>query len=516
MASPPAPDQPRVAIIGTGFGGIAMAVRLLEDGLQDVVLLERADDTGGTWRDNTYPGAACDIPSHLYSLSFEPKGDWTRRYSPQPEIRAYLDDVVERHGLRGRTRFGFDVRALAWDEATSTWTLTSQDGDRVVADVVVNAVGALKDPRWPAIEGLDDFEGPLFHSARWDHGADLAGRRVGVVGTGASAIQFVPELAEVAGHLTVLQRTPPWIVPRGDRAYRWWERALYDTVAPARLAHRFATWASHELTHLVFASDGPVRDLGERYARWHLQRQVPDSELRATLTPDYELGCKRILRSDDYYPALARPDVTVETRSIARVTPTGVELADGDRVELDALVLGTGFTVDDPLHGTVVTGRDGRDLDGFWDGRPSAHLGITVPGFPNHFLLLGPNTGLGHNSVVVMIEAQVEYVRRAVALLRRDDVASIEVTEQAHDEFVAWVDEQNADATWSSGCSSWYLNDRGENFSVWPGTTASYKLATRRLDRTKHVVRAPARTPATAPGVTPAAAPGHEPQEVPA
>lgn len=266
----------------------------------------------------------------------------------------------------------------------------------------------------------------------------------------------------------------------------------------------------------MFAVDGPVRDLGERYARWHLQRQIPDPELRATLTPDYELGCKRILRSDDYYPALARPDVTVETRSIVRVTPTGVELADGGQVELDALVLGTGFTVDDPLHGTVVTGRDGRDLDGFWDGRPSAHLGMTVPGFPNHFLLLGPNTGLGHNSVVVMIEAQVEYVRRAVALLRRDDVASIEVTEQAHDDFVAWVDEQNADATWSSGCSSWYLNDRGENFSVWPGTTASYKLATRRLDRTKHVVRAPARTPAAAPGTTPAAAPGHEPQEVPA
>ncbi len=486
---PAASRDLRVAVIGSGFGGIATTIKLIEDGVTDVTILEREQDTGGTWRDNTYPGAACDIPSHLYSLSFEPKSDWSRHYAPQPEIRAYLDDVVERHGLRRRTRFGFDVQQMRWDDATASWTLTSAAGETLVADVVINAIGGLKDPALPQLPGLDEFTGPMFHSARWDHEVDLFGKRVGVIGTGASSIQLVPALAESSSQLTVFQRTPPWIVPRGDRAYRWFEKALLRAVPGARHAHRFAIWAEHELTHLVFANDGPLLQVAERYARRHLHKQVKDTELRRALTPDYRLGCKRILRSDDFYPALTKPNVSLETTAIARVTPTGVTLSDGTDVTLDAIVLSTGFKVSDPLNGAVITGRERRDLDTQWDGRPSAHLGMTVPGFPNHFMLLGPNSALGHNSVLLQIESQVAYVRQAVALLRQPEVASVDVTQTAHDEFVRWVDERNGDNAWSSGCASWYLNDRGENFSVWPGTTAAYRLATRRFDPALHHVR---------------------------
>ena len=488
---------PRVAIIGTGFGGIAMAIRLLRDGwgpgggplTDDVVLLERAEDTGGTWRDNSYPGAACDIPSHLYSLAEEPNPDWSRHYATQPEIRAYLDGVVERHDLRSRTRFGFDVRRATWDDATATWTLTSADGETVVCDVLVNAVGALKDPRYPAIPGLDDFDGPVMHSARWDHDVDLFGKRVGSIGTGASAIQFVPQLADRAAALTVFQRTPPWIIPRMDRSFSRAERFAFRHVPGARRAFRRAIHLEHELFHAAFRADTPLNRVGEGLARMHLRRQVTDPQLRATLTPDYTFGCKRVLRSDDYYPALQRDHVTVETTGIDHVRPDAVVLADGRTVELDALVLGTGFAVDDPLHGMVVTGRDGRDLDTFWDGRPSAHLSVAIPGFPNKFMLLGPNAGLGHNSAVLMIEAAVDYVAAAVGHMRRRDLVAMEVAEFVHDDFVRWIDEQLDASTWADGCTSWYLNDRGENFTVWPGTVGSFQEALAEVDLADYLLR---------------------------
>jgi cation diffusion facilitator CzcD-associated flavoprotein CzcO len=492
----------RVIIIGTGFGGIGTAVRLLEDGVTDITLLERAEDTGGTWRDNSYPGAACDIPSHLYSLSFEPKSDWSRQYAPQPEIRAYLDEIVERHDLRTRTTFGFDVRECRWDDAEAAWTLTSQSGEQVVGDVLINAIGGLKDAARPNVPGLESFTGPMFHSAEWNHDVDLFGKRIGVIGTGASAIQFIPELAEVASELTVFQRTPPWIVPRGDRAYRWYEHAILEHVPGARLAHRAALWLEHEAGFVAFAGDGPAQKIAERYAARHLRSQVHDPELRKKLMPSYQFGCKRVLRSDDYYPALTRPNVKLETGSIACVTPTGVTLADGTELVLDAIVLGTGFKVSDPLNGMVVRGTGGVDLDDFWDERPSAHLGITVPGFPNHFMLLGPNSALGHNSVVLQIESQIQYVRQAVAQLRTNDVVSIDVTTEAHDKFVRTVDGKNKGNAWSSGCSSWYLNDRGENFSVWPGTTAAYRFATRRFDPAKHHVRSRTELPTPTEAVT--------------
>ena len=478
----------RVAIIGSGFGGIAAAVRLIEDGVTDVTLLERAADTGGTWRDNTYPGAACDIPSHLYSLSFAPKADWSRRYAPQAEIREYADRVVAEHGLRARTLFGFEVTAGTWDETTATWRVEAADGRVVVADVVVNAVGALKDPAYPAIDGLEDFEGTVMHSAEWDHDVPLAGRRIGAVGTGASAIQFVPRVAGVADHLTVFQRTAAWIVPRGDRAFTAAEKAAFRFVPGARLLRRGYVFAKHELERWAFTEGTPLHEGATRLATAHRYRQVRDPELREALTPDYPFGCKRVLRSDDYYPAIARDDVTLETTGIARVTPTGVELDDGRHVELDVLLLGTGFKVSDPLNGMVVTGRRGRDLETFWGGRPSAHLGITVPGFPNFFMLLGPNQGLGHNSVLLMIEAALEHVRDAVRILRDDRVDAIDVTQEAHDRFVAWIDEQTDGTSWAGGCASWYLTDEGENFSLWPQGVLAYRRATARVDLDEHVL----------------------------
>lgn len=506
MALGPPPPPPRVAIIGTGFSGVAMALRLLEDGVDDVVLLERFEDTGGTWRDNTYPGAACDIPAHLYSFAEEPNPDWSRHYAPQPEIRDYLDRIVAKHGLRDRTRFGFDVRRAVWDDDTATWTLTSATGDEVTCDVLVNAVGALKDPKYPDIEGLDGFTGPVMHSARWDHDVDLAGKRVGSIGTGASAIQFVPQLADRAAELTVFQRTPPWIIPRMDRTFSRAERFAFRHVPGARAAFRRAIFLEHELSHRAFQADHPLNRVGERLARAHLRRQVTDPALRARLTPDYAFGCKRVLRSDDYYPALQRDHVTVEDTGIQRITPRGVVLADGRAVELDVLVLGTGFKVTDPLNGLVVTGRDGRDLDDYWRGRPSAHLSVAVPGFPNKFMLLGPNAGLGHNSVVLMIEAAVGYVAEAIDQMRRHDIADLEVAEFVHDGFVRWVDDQLATSSWADGCASWYLNDRGENFSLWPGTVGDYQRALDGVELSDYLIRRRADLPAAA-APTPAGAP---------
>ncbi len=491
--------QPRVAIIGTGFGGIAMAIRLVRDGVEDVTLLERAEDTGGTWRDNTYPGAACDIPAHLYSLADEPNPDWSRHYATQPEIRAYLDRVVAKHRLRARTRFGFDVRAAVWDDGTATWTLTAADGRTIEADVVVNAVGALKDPKRPAIDGLDDFAGPVVHSARWDHDLTLDDARIGTIGTGASAIQLVPELADRAGSLTVFQRTPTWIIPRLDRAFTLAERLAFRHVPGLRAAFRRAIFTEHELFHRAFRADHPLNALGEQLARQHLRRQVPDRELRARLTPSDTFGCKRVLRSNDYYPTFSRDHVTLETTGIRRVTPDGVDLDDGRHVPLDVLVLCTGFTVDDPLHGMRVTGRDGRDLDTFWDGRPSAHLTVSVPGFPNQFMVLGPNAGLGHNSAVLMIEAAVDHIAQAVDVLRHGDVVALEVAEFVHDDFLRWVDEELATSSWADGCASWYLNERGENFTVWPGDVGSYQDALATLDLADYLIRRRTDVPAALP-----------------
>lgn len=480
----PEPTQVTVAIIGAGFAGLGMAIRLDQVGLRDFLVLERADEVGGTWRDNVYPGCACDIPSHLYSFSFDLNPEWSHVFSRQWEIQAYLQRCADHHGVRDRIRFGAAVVRARFDEGSARWHLHTADGREVVARFVVHGLGALRDPAYPSIAGRDDFEGITMHSARWDHGAELGGRRVGVVGTGASAIQIVPELAKTASEVVVFQRTPPWIRPRPDRPYRSLEKALFRRLPAAMRLHRWSIYANYELRYpLVFGHDTGIHRVVEWLTKRMIRKEVGDDQLAARLTPRYRLGCKRILLSSEWYPTLALPHVDVETTGIERILPHGVRLGDGRERVLDALVYCTGFTVDQPLGEMVVTGRDDRDLATTWGRRPSAFLGITVPGFPNAFLLLGPNTALGHNSVVLMIEAQVEYALQAIQyVLERPDLAYIDVDPAAHDRFVEWVDQRHSSQVWQSGCASWYLGQDGKNFTIWPGSTVSYFHRTRRFD----------------------------------
>ncbi|MEW6270457.1 MAG: NAD(P)/FAD-dependent oxidoreductase [Thermodesulfobacteriota bacterium] len=479
--NPGRPERLEAVIVGTGFSGIAMGILLRKAGIDSFVILEKASDVGGTWRDNTYPGAACDIPSHLYSFSFEPKPDWTRSYSPQREIQGYLRACVDRHDLRRHIRFGCEVTGAAFDEAAGTWTVRVAGGEPVVARALVLGNGALSIPAYPAIPGLDSFQGKTFHSARWDHGYDLRGKRVAVIGTGASAIQFVPEIAPEVGRMQVFQRTPPWVLPKPDRAMTEREKWLFRHVPGARWLYRAFTYWTHELRAIGFVIHPRLMKQAEKLARRHLAATVRDPALRAKLTPSYTMGCKRILMSNDYYQTLQRDNVELVTDAIRRVTATGIETADGVVHEVDAIVLGTGFTATDYLAPLDVAGLDGRLLNDVIRERPETYLGITVHGFPNLFLMMGPNTGLGHNSMVFMIEAQARFALQAIEKLRADDLAYMDVELPVQRAFNERIQAKLARSVWSSGCRSWYLKD-GHNATIWPGFTWQYWLETRRLD----------------------------------
>lgn len=470
-----------VVIVGSGFSGLGAAIQLARAGIDDVVILERGDRLGGTWRDNHYPGAACDIPAHLYSFSFAPKADWTTHYPRQPEIQAYLEQLAADHDLGRRVVLDTPVASMAYDDDTATWTVTATDGRAWRARTVVNATGALSDPAYPDVPGRERFAGAQFHSADWDHDVDLDGVRVGVVGTGASSIQFVPHLAERAAHLTVFQRSAAWVIPRIDRRYTRLERWAFRHVPGLRALYRTLIYWQKELRFLGFRKGSVGMRLMERLARWHLRRSVADPAKRAVLTPDYEMGCKRILISDDYYRAMGRDDVTVETAGIAEVVPDGVVLRDGRRVALDVLVWGTGFAVADPLGGMEVTGRGGRSLREVWDPHPFAYLGTTVPGFPNLFLMTGPNTGLGHNSMVHVMESQYPYVVAAIRRVATGEVAALEPRADVTEAYQRELVERHAGLVWASGCRSWYLGEDGHNFTLWPGFTFELRRRLRNL-----------------------------------
>ena len=388
------PSHVRVAVVGSGFAGVGMAVRLLESGERDFVLLERADDLGGTWRDNVYPGCACDVPSHLYSFSFAPNPDWSRTFSGQAEIWAYLRRVSDERGVTPHVRYGAEVTGAQWDPQAQVWRVDTVRGT-LTADVLISGSGALSDPARPAIEGLDAFAGTVFHSAEWDHSHDLTGRRVAVIGTGASAIQFVPEIVKVAGHVDVYQRTPPWILPRPDRAVTPVERAVYRRLPAAQRAMRSLIYWVREAGVLGFTGGPKAVRLAQKRAERHLAKQVADPALRARLTPTYALGCKRVLLSNDYLPALTREHVEVVTDPITEVVPHGVVTADGTVREVDTIILGTGFRITELPFSALVRGDQGQLLSEVWDGSPNAYRGTTVAGFPNLFFLVGPNTGLG-------------------------------------------------------------------------------------------------------------------------
>ncbi len=463
-----------VAVIGSGFGGIAMGRALKRAGYR-FAILEAADAPGGTWRDNRYPGAACDVPSHLYCLSFLPKPDWSRKYSPQPEIQAYLNEAIDRLGLRTALRLGSRVERAVFDEDAGRWELTIADGSRLFARHVVAACGQLRNPKLPAIEGRDDFAGPAFHSARWPEGLDLRGRRVGVVGSGATAIQIVPAIAGRAGHVVMFQRTPNWILPRRDRAYgplaRW---AFAHLPGWQRLYRAWIYW-NFEIRWPTFAKNSRLRPLMERRARRFMRTQLPERpDLWERLTPDYPMGCKRILISDDFYAALARPDVTLETRRIARIEPQGVRLADGTSVPLDILVFATGFRATDFVAPMEVAGRGGRRLADVWKDAPFAYNGIAVPGFPNFFLLYGPNTNLGHNSIIFMIEQQVAHIARLLDRAERRGARTIEARDGPTRAFREEMRTALRDSVWLAGCASWYLTADGSSPTNWPHSTLSF------------------------------------------
>jgi cation diffusion facilitator CzcD-associated flavoprotein CzcO len=474
--------QTDIAIIGSGFSGLGMAIRLKQEGRDDFVVLERGDDVGGTWHFNTYPGCACDVPSHLYSFSFAPNPDWTQTYSPQPEIGAYLRRCADDFGIRPHVRLNTTVTQAEWDEGAGRWLLETGDGERITARVLVAGMGPLAEPKIPDIPGLDNFKGKSFHSARWDHDHDLSGERVASIGTGASAIQLVPQVQPDVAKLHVFQRTPPWVFPHRNRPVTRFERRLYRTFPAAQKLVRGGVYAMREMAVLGFVKQPALMRLVERVAKRHMRSQISDPQLLEKVTPDYTIGCKRILPSNGWYPALGKPNVELVTDGIAEVREHSIVTDDGSEREVDTIIFSTGFHVADMPVGKQVRGRGGRTLDESWEGSPRAHVGSTVAGFPNFFMLLGPNTGLGHSSMVYMIESQIAYVLDALRTLERSGADAVEVRPEAVTAFNQAIEEQLDGTVWNTGCASWYLDDTGRNATLWPDWTWRFRQRTARFD----------------------------------
>lgn len=457
-------------MIGGGLSGIGAAVMLRRAGIDDVVVLERAGEVGGTWRDNTYPGCACDVPSALYSFSFAPNPAWGRLYARQPEIQRYARDVARRFGVTERVVAGADVLGADWDADAQRWRIRTTRGDWS-AQAVISATGPWSEPVIPDLPGLGDFAGEVFHSSRWNHAHALDGRRVAVVGTGASAVQFVPRIQPQVERLTVFQRTAQWVLPKADRAITGAEQALYARVPLTQRALREAMYRGFELAGFAHRHPWAIGGL-QRLAERHLRRSVPDPALRRALTPDHVLGCKRMLFSRDWYRALVQPNVELVPRAVASVTAGGVVGADGVERASDTLILGTGFTITELPIASRIRGRDGRSLEAAWDGSPTGYLGTVVSGFPNLFLILGPNVGNGHTSATVLIEAQVAFAIEVLRALERSRAASADVRPAVQTAFNEEVQRRLRDTVWNAGgCRSYYLDRNGRNSTMFPGST---------------------------------------------
>ena len=480
-----------VAVIGAGFGGLGMAIHLERAGLRYVVL-EQAASLGGTWRDNRYPGAACDVPSNLYCYSFEPNPDWSRVYPEQAEIEAYMNRCADKYGVRRAMRFGTRVVAARYDEPAALWRVGLEGGEEVQARFVVSATGGLSRPKLPEIEGLATFRGAVFHSARWNREIDLAGKKVAVVGTGASAIQIVPAIAPKVGRLLVFQRTPAWIVPRDDRPRTEAERSRYRKHPWTQRLSRLATYARFESRAIGFTKAPNLLRFMEKQVRRYIAHQVPDRALRKRFTPTYTLGCKRVLMSNDFYPTFRRENVVLVTEAIVRATPSGLLTADGVEHAVDAIVAATGFHAAEAGSPFPVYGLAGRELNESWRDGAQAYLGTTVAGFPNLFMITGPNTGLGHNSMIYIIESQIAYITSAIATLRSRDVQAVDVRPEIQATYNAEIQARLAHTVWNTGgCRSWYLTRDGRNTTLWPGFTFEYRRRTKRFHLGDYRVVAP-------------------------
>ncbi|MCX4726024.1 NAD(P)/FAD-dependent oxidoreductase [Streptomyces sp. NBC_01306] len=490
-------EHVRVAVIGSGFGGLGAAVRLRREGITDFVVLERAGSVGGTWRDNSYPGCACDVPSHLYSFSFAPNPDWPRTFSGQPHIRAYLENVADTFGLRPHIRLDHEVRKMRWDSGELRWEIETAQGT-LTADVVVSATGPLSDPKLPDVPGLDSFEGKVFHSAQWDHGYDLRGKRVAMIGTGASAIQIVPAIQPEAGRLTLFQRTPPWVMPRMDRAISGAERWLHGKVPFTAAARRRLLWSIRELQVSAFTKRPNELGLIESIGRANIGRSIKGPALRAKLTPSYRIGCKRILLSSSYYPALAQPNVDVVASGLQEIRGNTLVASDGTETEADVIIFGTGFHVTDMPIADRVVGADGATLAESWKDGMQSLRGATAAGFPNWMTIIGPNTGLGNSSMILMIESQLSYLADYMRQLNiLGGRVALDPRPAAVDAWNVRVQERMKRTVWNTGgCTSWYLDANGRNTTIWPGTTAEFRKATRGVDLGEYaVVRAGADRP---------------------
>ncbi len=477
----------QIVIIGTGFGGLGTAIQLKKAGFDDFVMFEKANDVGGTWRDNTYPGCACDVQSHLYSFSFALNPDWSRMYSPQPEIWAYLQRCATDYNILPYIRFGHNVSEVVWDNVKQYWLIKTSQGD-YSANVLVAGVGALCEPSIPQLPGIESFQGKIFHSARWDHSYDLTGRNVAVIGTGASAIQFVPQIQPKVAKLNLFQRTPPWIIPRQDRKITDFEHKMFRKFPITQRLMRTAIYLLRE-SYVMYFRHPSIMKLSLGIAKRHLERAISDPKLRAKLTPDYIIGCKRILISNDYLPSLSKPNIDVITDSISQILPNSIVTKDGVERQIDTIILGTGFYVTDLPFAKIIRGREGRTLSETWNGAPKAHLGTTIAGFPNFFLLLGPNTGLGHNSVVFMIESQIAHIVNALSYMRRHNITAVEPRAEAQTAFVKQVEEKMQGTVWTSGgCASWYLDSTGRNSTLWPTFTWLFKHRLSRFEPLEYLI----------------------------
>ena len=471
----------RIAIMGAGFGGIGLAILLRRAGFSAITLFERGAAVGGTWRDNTYPGAACDVPSHLYSFSFAPRPVWSQRFSGQAEILAYIQATSDEQGITPLVRLNTAIESASWDSARAVWHIRTAGGGAEEFDIFIPAIGQLSRPVIPAIPGLEDYQGAHFHSAAWDHGVDLRGRRVALIGSAASAVQIAPELTKIAAHLDVFQRTPNWLVPRGNGPYSRMRHALFTHLPGYRLAMRLYLYLFGEFVFDAFRTGSWRNRLLKNMSLKHLAAQVPDPVLREKLTPAYELGCKRVLFTDDFYPCFSQPHVALVTTPIARFEAEGIRTADGTLHPCDAAVFATGFDVRHALHEVRITGPGGVDLQQAWRAGPEAYRGVAVPGFPNLFMMYGPNTNLGHTSIIIMLEAQARYIVQCLSHMVTAGVTTLQVRAEASRRYNDKLQQDLGKMVWSTGCGNWYVSD-GRITANWSGSTLEYRRQMRRVE----------------------------------
>jgi cation diffusion facilitator CzcD-associated flavoprotein CzcO len=478
----------QVAIVGSGFSGLCMGIKLKEAGIDSFVILEKASEVGGTWRENTYPGCACDVQSHLYSYSFEGNPNWSHKFAPWNEIQDYILDLTDKYELRPHIRFNHKVREAVFDEEDGLWRIRTDNGDMVTANAFVLGTGPLHVPLIPDIRGLDSFKGKVFHSSQWAHDYDFKGKTVVSIGTGGSAIQYVPEVAPQAKRLHVFQRTAPWILPKPDRPYRELERTLFRHSSLLRKLHRGWLYVRNEARVLPIMNP-PLAKLLEKAAMLYVRHCVDDPALVEKLTPDYTIGCKRVLLSNNYYQVFNRPNVELVTEALTEVREHSVVTKDGLERPVDAIILGTGFHADprNYLNELTIKGLGGRDLLEHWAPGPEAYLGISVPGFPNLFELVGPNTGLGHNSLIFMIESQVRYIVQCLKLLEKRDAKYMDVRHDRLRRYNEELEHRLEDTVWTSGCKSWYTQEDGKNIAIWPGFSFRYRARTRTVNPDHYV-----------------------------